>query len=444
MIDGIHCNGCQKGESQVEKMGKLENEYICGECVEALSMAFNNQDPDLLPELLGQNGSESTENASDSPLSGRGNPNKLSARKTDTAASTKKTPNHKDWPPVKIKAALEEYIVDQEQAARQIAVLTYNHLKRLQHPVIDGIDVSKSNGLIIGPTGTGKTLFAEVVAKMFDLPIVCCDATELTASGYVGADVDTIIKKLLDKADGDVERAERGIIFIDEADKLTRKSENPSITRDVSGEDVQQGLLKMIEGMDCYIAAGNRKHPQAQTTPINTKNILFILGGSFEGIDAQVLSTQNNSGIGFGADVTRQEQKTFDYSQITNEDLKKYGMIPELLGRVPTRIFTQPLSRNALRRILTEPKNAILKQFIASFKADGIELTFSEKQMETLIDMAIKAKSGARGLRAAVEKTMQDIQFLAPSSGLDKIVVGETILEDIDKTYTKKDPAKAA
>jgi ATP-dependent Clp protease ATP-binding subunit ClpX len=419
------CDGCHSTESEVKHIAQIKTDYICDKCTHSLTKQWNELDnPEQMtsrPEI---------------DLLDLHNMNSPKRKLEESSLSL--IPKYQDWPPYKIKQAMDEYITDQDEATKIVAIAVYNHLKRIQNPEIDDVEIDKSNVLLIGPTGTGKTLIANTIHRLFNLPIVVRDATDLTAAGYVGSDIDTILQTLLTNADDDVALAEVGIIFIDEIDKIRRVSDSPSLIRDVSGEDVQQGLLKIIEGMECHIASGNRKHPSATTTKIDTKHILFICGGSFAGIEDQIEASESTSSIGFGADVTKEEKGEFNYASIENKHLIKFGMIPELIGRLQARAYTQPLSRDSLRKILTEPKNALLKQFVAAFKIEGTELSFSEAIINKFLDEATKNGSGARGLRAAVEEEMVEIQYIAPSLKLEKIVVGETSLSESDILINEK------
>ena len=320
--------------------------------------------------------------------------------------------------PVEIKKYLDEYIIGQDQAKRNLAVAVYNHYKRLQQPKDeDGVEIEKSNIIMVGSTGTGKTLLARTIAKMLDVPFTIVDATVFTEAGYVGEDVESILSRLLQVADYDVAAAERGIVFIDEIDKIARKSDNPSITRDVSGEGVQQGLLKLLEGSVVNVPPqGGRKHPDQKMIPVNTKNILFICGGAFDGIEKKIAQRLNTHVVGYTAS---QKTATVDKNNmmqyIAPQDLKSFGLIPEIIGRLPVLTYLNPLDRDALRAILTEPKNSIIKQYIKLFEMDGIKLTFEDDVFEYIVDKAVEYKLGARGLRSIVETIMMDVMFEIPS-----------------------------
>ncbi len=338
--------------------------------------------------------------------------------------------------PAEIKKVLDSYVIGQEDAKKTLAVAVYNHYKRIYNPQKndDDVEIQKSNVLLLGPTGCGKTLLAQTLAKILKVPFAIADATTLTEAGYVGEDVENILLKLIQNADYDIEKAEKGIVYIDEIDKITRKSENPSITRDVSGEGVQQALLKIVEGTIASVPPqGGRKHPHQELLQINTENILFICGGAFEGLDKIINERTGKKAIGFGANV--QSQKEIDkykiYEQLLPQDLLKFGLIPEFVGRLPIVATLRELDRKALIDIVTKPKNALVKQYQKLLELDNVELEFEQEALEVIVDKAIERKTGARGLRSIIEEIMRDIMFEIPSNPkIEKcIVTKETVLE---------------
>jgi len=328
--------------------------------------------------------------------------------------------------PVEIKNFLDQYVIGQDMAKKIISVAVYNHYKRLtQKPDTEDIEIEKSNIILVGETGTGKTLLARTVAKMLHVPFTIVDATVLTEAGYVGEDIESLLTRLLQNADYDVKAAQKGIVFIDEIDKIARKGDNPSITRDVSGEGVQQGLLKLLEGSIVNVPPqGGRKHPEQKMIPVDTKNILFICGGAFEGIDKKIAQRLNTQIVGFGASKIREKVDKNNLLQyISPQDLRSFGLIPEIIGRLPVLSHLNPLDRDALRAILTEPKNALVKQYIKLFKMDNIELTIEDGVLDYIVDKAIEFKLGARGLRSICEAIMLDAMFEMPSIGTNELEI---------------------
>ena len=381
--DQIRCSFCNKTQSQVRKLiAGPGGVYICDECI------------DVCAEIMEEEFEyENTRNI---------NP-------FDDINLLK---------PEEIKAFLEEYVIGQEEAKKVLSVAVYNHYKRIMAEKDPSVELKKSNILMLGPTGCGKTLLAQTLAKILNVPFAIADATALTEAGYVGEDVENILLKIIQAADGDIERAEYGIIYIDEIDKITRKSENPSITRDVSGEGVQQALLKIIEGTVASVPPqGGRKHPHQELLQIDTTNILFICGGAFEGLEKIVEKRIDQKSIGFNAEIAEKHEDDIDrlLKQVLPQDLVKFGLIPELVGRVPVTVSLEMLDRNALIRILTEPKSAIVKQYQKMLELDGVELTFDRDALEAIADISLKRKTGARGLRAIMENIMMDTMYHAPS-----------------------------
>ena len=386
-----HCSFCGRGESEVSLLlSGLNGSCICNDCVQQANEVIKEN----FPQLKKRKG-------------------------TDFVLA--------DLPkPHEIKDYLDQYVIGQDDAKKFLSVSVYNHYKRLmQASADDGVEIEKSNIVIVGPTGTGKTLLARTIAKLLKVPFTIADATVFTEAGYVGEDVESILSRLLQVADYNVEEAERGIVFIDEIDKIARKGDNPSITRDVSGEGVQQGLLKLLEGSMVNVPPkGGRKHPDQDYIHVDTRNILFICGGAFDGIERKIAQRLNTHVVGFDSvqNVQRIDTKNL-MKYIQPQDLKSFGLIPEIIGRLPVLTYLNPLDRQALRNILTEPKNSIVKQQVKLFEMDGIELSFEPEMFDYVVDKAVEYKLGARGLRSIMETIMIDAQFDAPSCGKNKLVI---------------------
>ena len=382
---GRHCCFCGRGEDEVNLLLSGIDGYICDDCVK------------MAGEYLAE----------------------LGHAREKEAPAIKVGELQK---PKAIKEFLDQYVIGQERAKKLLSVAVYNHYKRINHNLVekpdDGVELEKSNILMVGPTGTGKTLMARTIAKMLDVPFTIVDATVLTEAGYVGEDVESILTRLLQEADYDVRKAERGIVFIDEIDKIARKSDNPSITRDVSGEGVQQAMLKLLEGNVVNVPPkGGRKHPEQDFVHVNTENILFICGGAFEGIERRIAQRLNTQVIGFGASGKQRIDKENLLQYVSAMDLRGYGLIPAIIGRLPVITYLDALDRDALKSILTEPKNAILRQYEKIFEIDGQKLVIDPEVLDLIVDTSIKNKLGARGLRSICEQIMNDAMYEAPSSG---------------------------
>ena len=403
------CNFCGRSENEVKLLITGLNGYICENCAE--------QAHDIVVSTGLLNGNKDLQG--------------------DKPFKLKKVPK-----PREIKKHLDEYVIGQDEAKRFLSVAVYNHYKRLQQPLSDkGVEIEKSNIIMVGSTGTGKTLLARTIAKLLDVPFTIVDATVFTEAGYVGEDVESILSRLLQVADYDQAAAERGIVFIDEIDKIARKSDNPSITRDVSGEGVQQSLLKLLEGSIVNVPPkGGRKHPDQDYVHLDTRNILFICGGAFDGIERKIAQRLNTHVVGYSSvQNIRKIDKGDLMKYILPQDLKSFGVIPELIGRLPELTYLNPLDREALRSILVDPKNSIVKQYEKLFEMDGVKLTFADETLEYIVDQAVEYKLGARGLRSIVEAVMMDAMFEIPSKRVKSFdVTLEYAKEQLDKAHLQK------
>ena len=397
------CSFCGRKQSEVELLLTGVTGNICNNCVESAREIVNEQ---------------------------------IKAKNSKLSLDIDSLPRPKE-----IKEFLDQYVIGQDEAKKNLSVVVYNHYKRLlQKDSGDEVEIEKSNVIMVGSTGTGKTLLAKTIAKKLHVPFTIVDATVLTEAGYVGEDIESILTRLLQVADYDVEAAERGIVFIDEIDKIARKGDNPSITRDVSGEGVQQGLLKLLEGSIVNVPPqGGRKHPDQKLIAVNTRNILFICGGAFDGIEKKIASRLNTKTVGYSASkATRNVNKDNLLQYVAPQDLKSFGLIPEIIGRLPILTYLNPLDREALRRIMIEPKNSITKQYIKLFDMDGVKLEFEDEAIEYIVDKAIEFKLGARGLRSLAESVMVDFMYTIPSEKIEKLVITKSIVAEKIEKFEEK------
>ena len=397
------CSFCGRKQSEVELLLTGVTGNICNNCVESAREIVNEQ---------------------------------IKSKKSKLSLDIDSLPRPKE-----IKEFLDQYVIGQDEAKKNLSVVVYNHYKRLlQKDSGDEVEIEKSNVIMVGSTGTGKTLLAKTIAKKLHVPFTIVDATVLTEAGYVGEDIESILTRLLQVADYDVAAAERGIVFIDEIDKIARKGDNPSITRDVSGEGVQQGLLKLLEGSVVNVPPqGGRKHPEQKLIAVNTRNILFICGGAFDGIEKKIASRLNTKTVGYSASkATRNVNKDNLLQYVAPQDLKSFGLIPEIIGRLPILTYLNPLDRDALKRIMVEPKNAITKQYAKLFDMDGVKLKFDDEAIEYIVDKAIEFKLGARGLRSLAESVMVDFMYSIPSEKVDELVITKSIVAEKIEKFEEK------